>query len=67
MSKVTKDTFIGDLLKMGDQNEIAAILMSAGMHCIGCAIANHETIEQAAEVHGIDANQLIDKLNSIIA
>lgn len=66
MTKVTKDTLIGDLLKQGDQNEIAAVLMSSGMHCLGCSVAKHETIEQAAEVHGIDADDLLQRLNAVI-
>jgi hypothetical protein len=33
------------------------------MHCIGCAIAAGETIAQAAEVHGIDINKLVEELN----
>lgn len=66
MAKVTKETLIGDLLRLGDQNKIAELLMSAGMHCLGCSIAKHETIEQAAEVHGIDVDELINSLNEIV-
>lgn len=66
MAKVTKDTFIGDLLSMGDQNEIAAVLMSCGMHCLGCSIAKHETVEEAAQVHGLDVNDLLNRLNNVI-
>lgn len=39
------------------------ILLSFGMHCLGCAIAHGETIGEAAQVHGIDVNELIDALN----
>jgi hybrid cluster-associated redox disulfide protein len=42
---------------------IAAILMGKGMHCLGCVIAQGETIAQAAEVHGIDPQELVKELN----
>lgn len=39
------------------------ILQSMGMHCIGCAMARGETIEEAASVHGVDIHELVEKLN----
>lgn len=63
---VTKDTLIGDLLQESKRDELAAVLMSAGMHCLGCSIAKHETIEQAAQVHGVDADELLNRLNSVL-
>ena len=59
--KITKDTTIAEALKIKPQ--IAAVLMSKGMHCLGCVIAQGETIGQAAEVHGLDANELLEELN----
>lgn len=41
----------------------AEVLMSFGMHCLGCAIAHGETIGEAAQVHGIDVKELISALN----
>ena len=61
MAKISKDMLINDILEVDAGN--AAILMAAGMHCIGCAAAHGETLEQACEVHGIDANDLVEKLN----
>ena len=66
MSKVTRETLIGDLLNQDKRDELAAVLMSAGMHCLGCSIAKHETVEQAAGVHGVDADELISRLNAVI-
>ena len=40
----TKDTIIGDLVNADEG--IAPILMSAGLHCLGCAMASGETIEE---------------------
>jgi hybrid cluster-associated redox disulfide protein len=43
--------------------QIAGILFAKGMHCIGCSIAASETIAQAANVHGLDADELIKEVN----
>jgi hybrid cluster-associated redox disulfide protein len=59
--KITKDTTIADALKQKPQ--IAAVLMSKGMHCLGCVIAQGETVGQAAEVHGLNADELLEELN----
>lgn len=59
--KITKEMTIAEALKL--KPEIAPILMSKGMHCLGCVIANGETIGQAAEVHGLNADELIEELN----
>ena len=64
MKKITKDTTIGEAIQI-DQG-IIPILMSAGMHCIGCPSAQGETIEEAAMVHGLDADRLVDTLNEYL-
>ena len=65
MAKVSKDMIIADLINI-DQN-IIAILMRAGMHCIGCPSAQGESLEEAAMVHGIDADMLVDQINEYLA
>ena len=50
-----------DLLKINPNS--AEILQAVGMHCLGCALAHNETIEQAVMVHGNDLNKLLEKLN----
>ena len=59
---VKKDKIIGDLL-MVDEG-VAPILMSAGLHCLGCVLASGETIEEACVVHGIDCDSLVEELNN---
>ena len=61
MAKITKDTLIADCLKINPNS--AEILLSVGMHCLGCAMAHGETIEQAVSVHGHDLDALLTKLN----
>ena len=65
MEKVTKDMLIGDMLK--EDATIAPILMAAGMHCIGCPASQGESLEQAAMVHGMDAEELETKINEYLA
>ncbi len=58
---VTYDTLIGDLLDL--EIDLSPIFMEAGMHCLGCLAAAGETVEQACIVHGLDPDDLIDRLN----
>lgn len=62
---VTKDIIISDLIKI-DPNLIV-VLMRAGMHCIGCPSAQGESLEEAALVHGIDPDMLVDQINDFLA
>lgn len=59
---IDKNTKIGELLEMAPEK--ADILLEAGMHCLGCPASQAETIAEACEVHGIDVEELIKKLNS---
>jgi len=61
--KLTKNMSVAEALKLKPQ--IAPILMSKGMHCLGCVIAQGETIEQAAEVHGFNPDELLKELNEV--
>jgi hybrid cluster-associated redox disulfide protein len=58
-----KDMTIAEAIKL--KPEIAGLLMSKGMHCIGCVIAQGETLEQAAEVHGLNPDELLQELNGL--
>ena len=60
--KFNKDTKIGKLLEVAPEK--AEILMEAGMHCLGCPASQAETLEEACEVHGLDVNELLDKINN---
>ena len=60
--KITKDTLISEILKI-NPNAIP-ILMSFGMGCLGCPSSQMETLEEAATVHGLDVNVILEKLNA---
>ncbi|MDP4153981.1 MAG: DUF1858 domain-containing protein [Bacillota bacterium] len=65
MKQITKDTIIGDILD-ADQ-ETAAFFFEIGMHCLGCPSSRGETIEDACAVHGVDPDELIEKINKHLA
>jgi hybrid cluster-associated redox disulfide protein len=62
--KVTKDTIIGDILDMAPQT--APYFLEMGMHCLGCPSARGETVEMDCRVHGVDADELVAKINAAI-
>lgn len=61
---VTKDMTIMQVIEMNDG--IAPLLMQAGMHCLGCAMAHGESLEEACMVHGIDVDKLVDAINDYL-
>ena len=63
---VTVNTLIGEIL---DENAQAAapILMGMGMHCLGCPSARGESIGEACEVHGVDADAIVKQLNAVMS
>ena len=61
---VTKDTIIADVLEINP--DTAEFFYEIGMHCLGCPAAKGETIEQACAVHGVDADELLQKINDLL-
>ena len=61
---VTKDRIIGELIN--EHPELVRTLFANGMMCIGCPASQGESIEQAAAVHGLDADQLVNALNEAL-
>ncbi len=62
--KVTKDSIIGDVLDF--DIETAQFFLEIGMHCLGCPASRGESIEAACEVHGTDADELVEKINAFL-
>lgn len=65
MAQITKDMIIADIIAV-DTNLIP-VLMSAGMHCVGCPSAQGESLEEACFVHGLDADEVEASLNDYLA
>ena len=62
--EISNDTIIGDILDIAPES--APLFLEIGMHCLGCPSARGESIEMACEVHGVDADELVEKLNALI-
>lgn len=60
--KITKESIIGDILDM--DRTTAPYFLEMGMHCLGCPSARGETLAQACAVHGVDADELVAKINA---
>ena len=58
---ITLDMTIAEVMALNPN--LAPTFFEYGMHCLSCPVASAESIAQAAEVHGIDANELLAKLN----
>lgn len=65
MAQINRQTVIGDILDL--DGTTAPFFLEMGMHCLGCPASRGETIEQACEVHGVDDDELVAKLNAHLA
>ena len=61
---INKDTIIGSILDIAP--DTAPFFLEMGMHCLGCPSARGETIEQACMVHGVNADELVAKINAFL-
>ena len=62
---ITKDSIIGDILDAYGA-VTAAFFLEMGMHCLGCPASRGETVAQACDVHGVDPDELVKKLNEAV-
>lgn len=60
--EITKKSKIGEILDA--DRSLAPYFLEMGMHCLGCPSARNETVEQACMVHGVNADELVAKLNA---
>ena len=63
MADITKDMTIGEALML--KPEIAPVLMGMGMHCLGCPASQAESLEEAAMVHGMDVDELMNQIAAV--
>ena len=64
MFEISRDTMISEIL--ANAPEAMPVFQNIGMHCLGCPSARSETVEEACQVHGVDADELVKKLNAAI-
>ncbi len=60
--KITKETLIADIVNINPDS--VEILQRYGMHCLGCALAHMETLEEAVNAHGAELEKLLEELNA---
>ena len=65
MTSITKDMTIGDILDA--DRETIPFFLERGMHCLGCPASRGESVEEACAVHGVDADELVKKINDFLA
>lgn len=61
---ITKDTVIGNILD--EAPDAAPFFLEMGMHCLGCPASRGETVEQACRVHGVNADELVARINEFL-
>jgi len=62
--RINENTRIGELLDAAP--EMKEILAAMGMHCSGCPTARRETLAQAAEVHGMDIDDMLEDIKGFL-
>ena len=65
MKQIEKDTIIGDILDADPTT--AQYFFEMGMHCLGCPASRGESVAESCEVHGVDVEEILEKLNAHIA
>ena len=65
MTSITKDMTIGDILDA--DRETIPFFLEMGMHCLGCPASRGESVEEVCAVHGVDADELVKKINDFLA
>ncbi len=62
--EITRETVIGEIVESCP--EAMPAFMEIGMHCIGCAMASGETVEQACATHGVDPDEFLEYLKKYL-
>ena len=63
-NKITKEMTIEEVISKYPKT--SSIFLKYGFHCLGCPGAKFENIEQGAQIHGINLDELINELNKVI-
>ena len=65
MKEITKDMLIGDILDK--EPGTAMFFFEMGMHSLGCPASRGESVEEACEVHGVDCDAIVARINEYLA
>ena len=61
---INENTLVGEIVNT--YPESIEVLMSKGMHCLGCPASQAESINDACLVHGLNPNDVISAVNAKI-
>jgi Domain of unknown function (DUF1858). len=61
---INGETLIGEIVNT--YPESIEVLLSCGMHCLGCPASQMESLQDACAVHGLDADEVINAVNAKI-
>ncbi len=64
IERVTKAMRIGDILHQYPTS--SNFLLENGMHCLGCPSSLNESLDEACLIHGLDADDIVNRLNQNI-
>lgn len=62
--KITKDMSIQDIVM--NHPETMEVFQKYNMHCVGCAAARFENLEQGCAAHGIDVDAMVKDMNAAV-
>jgi len=63
--ELTRETLISEIVE--NCPEAMPAFQAIGMHCMGCALASGENLEQACFAHGVDPDEFISYLEAFLA
>jgi len=63
-AKITKEMTIRETIQKCPKTVF--VFIDYGLHCVGCPLAQNETIEEAAKLHRIDLKKFLKDLNKAI-
>ena len=61
---LNRESMISDILE--DFPEAMPKFQELGMHCLGCALATAESLEQGCAAHGIDPDEFLVELKAYL-
>ena len=64
MMEISRDTVISEIVE--NCPEAMPVFQAIGMHCLGCAMAAGETVEQACGAHGVDPEEFLAYLKQYL-
>ena len=64
MFEINRNTMINDILEYAPES--MPVFQNIGMHCLGCALASAETLEQACLAHDVDPDAFIEELRAYL-